>query len=137
MKLLMFDTNEFWYHPFSKTLDQAVAADGGERRFEESLVIFINVEAEDETAGDKAIKKATDNIAWLARKNTRTKVVLHSFAHLSESKSSPEFAQTALAAIEERLRAKGLEVSQTPFGYFLEFKIHVRGESLAKVWKAI
>ncbi|HET8687215.1 MAG TPA: threonyl-tRNA synthetase editing domain-containing protein [Methanosarcina sp.] len=42
-----------------------------------------------------------------------------------------------LKAIKEKLTAKGLETSMTPFGYLLEFKIHVKGESLAKVWKSI
>jgi hypothetical protein len=48
-----------------------------------------------------------------------------------------EFAAQVFEAIEDRLTRKGFEVSTTPFGYFLEFKIHVLGESLAKVWKAL
>jgi hypothetical protein len=136
VKLLMFDTNEFWYKPFSKTIESAPDA-GPEKQFPESLVIFINVEAEDEIRTDKVVKKAVDNILWLAKKTSRTRVVLHSFAHLSESKSSPGFAEAALVGISEGLAAKGLTVSITPFGYFLEFRIHVRGESLAKVWKSV
>jgi hypothetical protein len=62
---------------------------------------------------------------------------LHSFGHLSESKSSIEFAEDILKTIKEKLTEKSLETSMTPFGYLLEFKIHVKGESLAKVWKSI
>jgi hypothetical protein len=136
LKLLMFDTTEFWYKPFSKTLDTAPDA-GPEEQFQETLVIFINVEAEDEAGNGKVVKKAVDNILWLAKKTSRNRIVLHSFAHLSESKSGPDYAQAALVEIRKGLTAKGMTTSITPFGYFLEFRIHVRGESLAKVWKSI
>lgn len=136
MKLLMFDTNYFWYKTFSKTVKTAEAFDG-EEVTTDSLVIFVNVEKEDEVQKDKVVKKAVNNVSWLAKKVDRNKVVLHSFGHLSESKSSVEFAESTLKAIKEKLTAKGLETSMTPFGYLNEFKIHVKGESLAKVWKSI
>jgi len=132
----MFDTDAFWYKTFSKTVDTARACDR-EESANDSLVIFVNVEKEDETQKDKVVRKAVDNISWLARKNDRNKVILHSFGHLSESKSGIEFAEQTLKAIYEKLTAKGLETSMTPFGYLLEFKIHVKGESLAKVWKSL
>lgn len=136
MKLLMFDTNDFWYKTFSKTIESAETCDKEESTVN-SLVIFINVEKEDESQKDKAVRKAVDNISWLAKKTDRKKVVLHSFGHLSESKSSVEFADDAIKTIKDKLIAKGFETSMTPFGYFFEFKIHVKGESLAKVWKSL
>ncbi len=136
MKLLMFDTNYFWYKTFSKTIEYAENYDK-EESTTDSLVIFINVEKEDEGRKDKVIKKATNNIRWLAKKTNRKKVILHSFGHLSKSKSNVEFAEEIIGAIKGKLTEKGLETSLTPFGYFLEFKIHVKGESLAKVWKSI
>jgi len=136
MKLLMFDVNEFWYKPFSKTIKQAETRDS-EWSVRDSLVIFINVESEDEPRQDEVVKKAVAHICWLARKTDRNKVVLHSFAHLSDSKSSVEFAGSTIKAIMDRLNAKWIDAEMTPFGYFLEFKIHVKGDSLAKVWKSI
>jgi len=47
------------------------------------------------------------------------------------------FAEEVFRLIKDKLNAKWLETNMTPFGYFLEFKIYVRGESLAKVWKSI
>ncbi len=132
----MFDTNDFWYKTFSKTVESAETCDK-EESVADSLVIFINVEQEDENQKDKIVKKAVDNICWLAKKTGRKKVVLHSFGHLSESKSSIGFAEEAIKAIRDRLDAKGMDAAMTPFGYFLEFKIHVKGESLAKVWKSL
>jgi len=136
MKLLMFDTNEFWYKPFIKTVEHVVTADK-EEGFADSLVIFVNVETEDEVAPERSVRKAVDNICWLAKKTGRTKVILHSFAHLSESKATIESAESTLEKLKEKLDSKGLATSVTPFGYLLEFKIHVKGESLAKVWKSI
>ncbi len=136
MKLLMFDTHEFWYKTYSKTVENAESTDR-EDRVENALVVFLQSEQEDEARQNEVLRKAVDNITWLARKNGRSRVVLHSFAHLSDSKSSIEFAKTMLESIKEKLSSKGFAASSTPFGYFLEFKIHVRGESLAKVWKAI
>jgi Archaea-specific editing domain of threonyl-tRNA synthetase. len=136
MKLLMFDTNDFWYKTFSKTVETAETCNR-EESATDSLVIFVNVEKEDEAQKNKVVRKAVNNINWLAKKTDRNKVVLHSFGHLSESKSSIEFAENILKTIKEKLAEKGLETSMTPFGYLLEFKIHVKGESLAKVWKSI
>jgi len=83
----MFDTNDFWYKTFNKTVESAENCDKEESTVD-SLVIFINVEKEDEVQKDKVVKKAVNNICWLAKKTDRRKVVLHSFGHLSESKSS-------------------------------------------------
>lgn len=132
----MFDTNDFWYKTFSKSVESVESYDK-EESTTDSLVIFINVEKEDEERKNKVVKKAVNNIRWLAKKTDRRKVVLHSFGHLSESKSSVEFAEEVIKAINDKLTAKGFETLMTPFGYFLEFKIHVKGESLAKVWKSL
>ncbi len=136
MKLLMFNVKEFWYKTFSKTLEDVEKIEK-EETIEDTLVVFANVERRDEERTARIIRKTVKNITWLAGKTGRNRIVLHSFAHLSESKSSVEFARKVLRTIEDRLRDKGYEVFVTPFGYFLEFKLHVLGESLAKVWKAL
>jgi hypothetical protein len=132
----MFNTGEFWYRTYSETIEYTERI-SKEEIVKDSLVIFIHIEKEDEEKAGEITKKAVDNIAWLARKTSRNKIVLHSFAHLSNSKSSVEFAQKMLETIQDGLKGKGYEVAITPFGYFLEFRIHVYGESLAKVWKAL
>ena len=136
MKLLMFDTDEFWYRIHSKTWEYAQPSDP-EREYEPGLVIFIQIEAEDEKNPFRVSKKAYENITWLAKKTDRTHILLHSFAHLSESRSDIDIAEQIFHDLQERLTNKGYIVEITPFGYFLEFKIHVKGESLAKVWKTI
>jgi len=132
----MFNVEGFWYKTFRKTLEDIKEIEE-EETVKDAIVVFANVEKEDEEKRARTIRKTLKNITWLAGKTGRNKIVLHSFAHLSDSKSSVEFAREALESIEDRLKNKGYEVFVTPFGYFLEFKIHVLGESLSKVWKAL
>ena len=40
-----------------------------------------------------------------------------------------------LIEVSQRLINAGFNVMVTPFGYFNEFKMHVAGDSLAKVFK--
>ncbi|KKT58094.1 MAG: Threonyl-tRNA synthetase editing domain protein [Candidatus Amesbacteria bacterium GW2011_GWA1_44_24] len=127
MKLLIFHAKEFWYKPYSS------ASATEKTNFENCLVIFIHVEEVDKDKGDM-IGKAVGNIKWLADKNKTSSVVLHSFAHLSNSKSDPETANEMIQKISERLR-KNLSTHIVPFGQFYEFSVHVLGPSLAKVFK--
>ena len=135
MKLLMFHVSEFWYKTYSKTLEN-VDTQEKEEKINEGIVAFIHIEKEDEERENKLRAKAVDNIRWLLKKTNTNTVVLHSFAHLSESKSSPEFAQKLIDRLKGSLEERHIITYVTPYGYFLEFKIHVLGESLAKVFKS-
>lgn len=135
MKLLMFHVNEFWYKTYSKTLEN-VDTQKREEKINAGIVVFIHIEKEDEERKNKLIGKAVDNIRWLLKKNNTNIAVLHSFAHLSESKSSPEFAHELIEMLKNSLEKHSIITYVTPYGYFLEFKIHVLGNSLAKVFKS-
>jgi len=132
----MFDTEYFWYKTFSKTLE-TVEDIKKEEKIENTAVFFIHVESKDEERKNKVINRAVRNLRWYLNKIDKDMVVLHSFAHLSSNKSSPEFAMEVFEVIKEKLEKRGIIVHITPFGYFYEFSIHVRGESLAKVFQEI
>lgn len=136
MKMLMFDTEYFWFDTFSKTLESVEDIEK-EEKIEYTAVVFIHVELEDEERKNKVVKSAVKTLKWYLNKVNKEKIVLHSFAHLSSSTSSPELAAEIVSEIKEKLENKGIEAYTTPFGYFSEFSIHVRGESLAKVFKDI
>ena len=136
MKLLMFDSPEFWYRTFVKTVESAETINE-DKTTKDSIVVFLQSEREDEDRAESVLKDAVGNISWLARKVGKTRIVLHSFAHLSESKSNVSFARKTIEKLNSKLNEKGFQASSTPFGYFIEFKIHVGGESLAKVLKSI
>ena len=135
MKTLFLYCNEFVYTPTSKTLD--FVPDAGEgKTFSDVQTIFIQIEKEDEENENSVFKKLVKQIKWIMKKNESRKLVLHSFAHLSDSKADPQFTMGFLNRLEERMTNSGFETSQTPFGYFLDLKLDAPGFSLARVFKA-
>ncbi len=134
MKLVMFYVHEWWHKTASKSLPEVPDADR-EESIPDAVVIFYHSEAEDEGKRDSVIQKFVKNTKWLAGKFNTKNIVLHSFNHLSSSKSSPAFAHAMLNEVVERLTRTGYTVITTPFGYFNEFKMHGAGDSLAKVFK--
>jgi len=134
MKLLMFYVHEWWYKTASKSLPDVPDAER-EESLRDTVVIFFHAETEDEEKRENVLQKFVKNTKWIAGKFNTRNVVLHSFNHLSTSKSSPEFAKTLLDEVVERLERTGYTVITTPFGYFNEFRMHVAGDSLAKVYK--
>ncbi|MFZ2446591.1 MAG: threonyl-tRNA synthetase editing domain-containing protein [Syntrophobacteraceae bacterium] len=136
MKLLMFYSPEFWVRLFEKAAPDAPEPEG-EETFRGAVVIFYHAEAEDAGREDRVIAKWVKNAKWLAGKfDTRT-VVLHSFNHLSRSKAPFESAAAMKSEVRARLERVGFAVFETPFGWQNEWKLHVSGDSLAKVFKEI
>lgn len=136
MKLLLLYAPDYWLRPYEKNLPEALNA-AGELQAQNAVVALIHAEEKDQGDAGSVVTKAIKNIKWLARKFDTTQVVLHSFAHLSGSKAEPVFAEQLLQQMAERLRSVGFTVATTPFGYFNEFRVHVAGPSLAKVFVEI
>ncbi|MHC1727473.1 MAG: threonyl-tRNA synthetase editing domain-containing protein [Syntrophobacteraceae bacterium] len=136
MKLLMFYSPEFWIKPFEKVAPEA-SEDPQEETFRRAVVIFYHAEAEDAGRENSVISKWVKNAKWLAGKFGSKTVVLHSFNHLSSSKASAEDAASMRDEVRRKLERVGFEVFETPFGWQNEWKMHVAGESLAKVFKDI
>lgn len=130
----MFYANEWWYKTASRTLEN-VPAEDKEESMTGAVAIFFHCEAEDEAKYAGVVQKFIKNTKWLAGKFNTKNIVLHSFNHLSSSKSSSEFARMLLEEVRQRLGNTGYNVMVTPFGYFNEFRMHVAGDSLAKVFK--
>ena len=136
MKLLMIYMNSFSFNPTTKTIESM--PDFTEKQeFKNVQVAFIQVEESDQENESAVKKKLLKNLKWVAGKNNTKKIILHSFAHLSESKAEPEFTKYLFDNIDERLTGSGFEVEQTPFGYFLDLGIDAPGYSLARVFKNI
>jgi len=126
--------DEFSYIPAQKNLESAESAVEG-KTFSKAILAFIQVEQTDEENDVKSReKKLVNHLKWVARKNECNSVILHSFAHLSESKASPEFTKTLFDEAEKRLLNAEFFVAQTPFGYFLDLNIKAPGFSLARIW---
>jgi hypothetical protein len=137
MKVLVIYASEFGYQPAEKNLESAEYINEG-AIFKDAIVAFIQVEESDETNDVKSReKKLVNHLKWTARKNNCNNIVLHSFAHLSESKASVEFTKEIFDQTEIRLQNGGYKTAQTPFGYFLDLDIKAPGFSLARIWATL
>ena len=126
----MLHVESFWYRPDESKSDTRT-------EIGESLLVWIHSEREDEENRIGVLRKMVKNIRWLAKKIECNVVILHSFAHLDDSKADPKFADSVIEETADRLRTRGFEVYIVPFGQFNEFNMHVKGPSLAKVFKKI
>jgi len=135
MKLLMIFCKRFSYNPKSKTLNDfpEITENGS---FENTLVAFIQAEAEDEENMKPTETKMVKNLKWAAKKNNTKSVILHSFAHLSNSKADPFFTKKLFDKVEARMKNADYECTQTPFGYFLDIEVVAPGNSEARIFKS-
>lgn len=134
MRVLIFYTKSFGYTPTIKNLENAEEP-GESKTFEDCLLACIQVEASDEEKDVRSReKKLVNHLKWALRKNKAQSIILHSFAHLGESKATVDFTKEVFDAAQLRLKNANIEVAQTPFGYFLDLKIDAPGFSLARIW---
>ena len=134
MKTILLYCNSFGYTPKEKTLDFVPDADGT-KKHKDVQVLFIQLEKEDEKNENSVFKKLVKQLKWIMKKNNTSKLVIHSFAHLSYSKADPEFSMGFLNRLDERMSNSEVESCQTPFGYFLDLQVDAPGFSLARVFK--
>ena len=128
----MFHLEEFWYIPYSY---DAVPNENERISFHDVILIWIHSEESDETNSSKVFRKTIKNIRWMANKTGCRSVILHSFVHLGESKSSLSFTEDFIQRVATRLSESDLDVHVIPSG-LNEFSMHVKGSSLSKVFKA-
>ncbi len=134
MKLLMIYTDKFSYKTNIKNLESVEKYEEN-KHIENTLVGFIQVEKKDEDNISKIETKMIKNLKWAAKKNETNNIILHSFAHLSMSKAEEGITKDLFDRAEKRLKKSDYEISQTPFGYFLDLDIQAPGESLARIFK--
>jgi hypothetical protein len=138
MKLLILLAEEFIYQASeqSSPLGEAEPSPSSER-LEDAIVAFVQCEPPDERRETALLKQAVNYFRWFGRKRGVARLVLHSFAHLAEERSSPEFARRLLSQLGDMLEEHGFEVHHTPFGWSLKWSISVQGHGYAKTFKAL
>ncbi len=135
MKLLMIYATRFGYKTNTKTLED-VPEVNEEKVYEDILAGFIQTEEHDEEDIKRVETKLVKNLKWAAKKNNTMRVMIHSFAHLSDSKASPEFTKELFDRVEARMKNASYEAWQTPFGYFLDLDLAAPGFSSARIFKS-
>jgi hypothetical protein len=135
MKLLMIFCDTFIYEPTVKTLEDFPDSEKGEA-YQNALVAFIHAESVDESDIKGIETKLVKNLKWAAKKNDTKEVVLHSFAHLAETKANPSFTSELFNRVEARMKNADYLCSQTAFGYFMNLDIKAPGVSRARIFKS-
>jgi hypothetical protein len=135
MKLLMIYCSDFNYEPTIKTLEEFEDIQEG-CAFKNALVAFIHAEEADENEMKGVETKLVKNLKWAAKKNQTKNIVLHSFAHLAESKASPLFTKELFDRVEARMNNADYLCSQTAFGYFMDLNLNAPGVSQARIFKS-
>lgn len=135
MKLLMIYCSEFTSNPTIKTLED-FRDESEEKQFKDALVAFVHAEQSDETDIKNVETKMVKNLKWAAKKNETRMVVLHSFAHLAETKASAGFTKELFDRVEARMKNAEYECEQTAFGYFMDLDIKAPGVSQARIFKS-
>jgi len=134
MKLLMFHAPEFWFKTYEKVLD-GIPEQERDETVEGATVVFYHSEEADTEKRASVLSKMVKNIKWISGKFETKIVVLHSFNHLAVTKAPPVFVRTLIHDVIRKLENAGYTITETPFGYLNEWKMHVAGASLAKVYK--
>ena len=135
MKLLMIFCDKFSYTPTIRTLEEFEEIMNG-NTFENVLVAFIHAEEKDEIDIKSIETKMVKNLKWAAKKNDTKNVVLHSFAHLAETKANPNFTKELFDRVEARMNNADYACDQTAFGYFMDLDITAPGISQARIFKS-
>ena len=138
MKLLVFLAEVFEYEASERGSPLgAEQPEPQEDRVEGAIVAFVQCEPRDEERGEAVLKQAVKYFRWFSRKREVSRLVLHSFAHLAEERSSPEFAHDLLETLGDRLEGHGFDVHHTPFGWSLRWTMSVEGHGYAKTFKSL
>lgn len=133
MRILLWYCEQFNWNPAIKTLESVPDSKPGYSS--EAIVAFVHVEPKDVQEGSSSEKKLLKNLKWLAKKWDNTSIILHSFTHLGEEKAEAAQALALLNRVEKRLESVGYDVTQTPYGYFLDLDMRAKGHPLARIYK--
>jgi threonyl-tRNA synthetase len=106
-------------------------------RVEEALVIFTSVEKEDEGYKDEVVRGFIKNLKEIADQLQINRVLIYPYVHLTNSPSSPTFAQEIVKELENAVRIEDYEVSRAPFGWYKSFNLRAKGHPLSELSREI
>jgi len=139
VKVLMIHADYFKYEAIEKTRiseevdeDERVGGVNGP-----VLVVFVCSEKIDERDPPLIARRTVESIIDIAKQVNVRNIVLHSFAHLSDSLSSPDIAKRVINEINQMLKSSGYYSSKTPFGWRDTFELRAKGHPVSKVSRKI
>jgi threonyl-tRNA synthetase len=138
MRLLFVHADFMEFEAKKKTkFAEELTEDTKKNRVEEALVIFTSVERQDEGFKDEVIGRFLGNLKEIADKLQINKVLVYPYVHLTNSPSSPEFAQKIVKELELSIRNEGYEATRAPFGWYKSFNLKAKGHPLSELSREI
>lgn len=138
MRILLIHSDYLNYNVKNKTPVAEEIEDAKKQgAFDESLVVFIAVEKDDENNPQGIVKNLVKEVIKTNDQVKAENIVLYPYAHLSSSLSSPKVAVQVLKDAEEALNAEGLNVKRVPFGWYKAFEISCKGHPLSELSRTI
>jgi threonyl-tRNA synthetase len=134
MRVLLIHADKFEYEVKEPTkMAEPIPSEHPKKHsFKEALVAFSTIEASDEDVAAIA-EVASADIADVFAKVKAERLVLYPYAHLSSNLASPKLAVEVLKATETALKARGIEVHRSPFGWYKGFEIRCKGHPLSEL----
>lgn len=134
MRVLLIHADRFEYEVKEPTkMAEPIPSEHPKKHsFKEALVAFSTIEASDEDVAAIA-EVASADIADVLAKVKAERLVLYPYAHLSSNLASPKLAVDVLKATEAALKARGIEVHRSPFGWYKGFEIRCKGHPLSEL----
>ncbi|MBU0623937.1 MAG: hypothetical protein KJ672_03730 [Candidatus Thermoplasmatota archaeon] len=134
MRVLLIHADKFEYEVKEPTkMAEPIASEHPKKHsFKEALVAFSTIEASDEDVAAIA-EVASSDFADVFAKVKAERIVLYPYAHLSSNLAPPKLAVDVLKATEAALKARGIEVHRSPFGWYKGFEIRCRGHPLSEL----
>ncbi|MDX1534200.1 MAG: threonyl-tRNA synthetase editing domain-containing protein, partial [Thermoplasmata archaeon] len=138
MRILFIHADRFEYEATEKTrYAEEAPPDALKGSFGESLVCFISAEERDEADPEAVAEKAALEVEDVAGQLKESRVILYPYAHLSSYLARPEKARVILERLHEAVKAHGLEVHRSPFGWYKAFDIAAKGHPLSELSREI
>ena len=139
MRMLLVHARKFRYKAVKKALEEAEELNEARRELsvENALVAYVTVEEHDILDKLGVARRASEEIAGVARKVGAKIIVVYPYAHLSSSLASPGDAVEVLADIENALANLGYSVYRAPFGWYKEFMLECYGHPLSELSRTI
>jgi len=140
MKILLLHCDYIKYKPLKKALKSIGDLSEKEKKggnVKEALVVLTAVEKTDSDV-KKVVSELVKNIKDVAGQVKAKNIVLYPYAHLSSNLSSPDLAIEILKKAEVELKKiKTFKVEKSPFGYYKEFEMKVKGHPLSELSREI
>ncbi len=136
MKLLLLHSSYLEFKTHKKAVDSAEECDEEKKHIDDCLVVFNALEKGDEKDLEYVVKRADEEIRDVVKQVDTERIVIYPWVHLTSIPGDLNAAMESQKMLEERLK-KDFKVTRSPFGWYKEFEIHVKGHPLSELSREI